>query len=285
MIPSASAILESSKNSLRIRRVVSWALARIWASRARMSSSDMPSRFSCVTSRLIVLFSSRETRSAGSSNGVCRKQLIEELAADRLPLLGPDPPLQDLAHGRTERLRAVDIDRVEKRLVQLGKPESLQIVDVHLHRRPSRRASSGSTTDRPELGLELARVARLGTHERARIGDRAVLEPKLRLQAKLDLLELVQRLAVRAEESEVGREIVAELGGPFELGHDLAVALEKPRELLVDVLVGQLGDRPLDLEPLVIRHVELRPNLDVHLEIHRPVFGHLDRRRRRAGAA
>ena len=79
-------------------------MARIWASRARMSSSDMPSRFSCATNRRIVLFSSRETRSAGSSNGVLPEQLIEELAAHRLALLGPDPALRGSSRTASRRL-------------------------------------------------------------------------------------------------------------------------------------------------------------------------------------
>ena len=49
------------------------------------------------------------------------------------------------------------------------------------------------------------------------------------------------------------------------------------RELVVDVLLGDLDDRPLDLEPLVVRQVELRTHFDVHLEIHRPLVGELDR--------
>ena len=79
---------------------------------------------------------------------------------------------------------------------------------------------------RPELGLDLARVARLGSRRaRLDIGNRAVLEANLRLQAELDFLDFVQGLPVRAKEDQVGREIIAELGGPFQLGHDLAVAL------------------------------------------------------------
>ena len=52
-MPSASAILARMKNSLSDRRVISWALARISASRARMSLSEKPSCRSSMTSRLI----------------------------------------------------------------------------------------------------------------------------------------------------------------------------------------------------------------------------------------
>ncbi len=76
---------------------------------------------------------------------------------------------------------------------------------------------------------------------------------------------------------QVGRDVIADLRGAFELGHDLPVPLQESIELVVDVLLGELRDRPLDLEPLVVGQVELRPHLDVHLEVHRPVFGHLDR--------
>ena len=98
------------------------------------------------------------------------------------------------------------------------------------------RASSGSATAEPELGLDLTRVARLAPISGARIGDRAVLEANFRLQTELNFLEFVQRLAVRANERQVGREIIAKFGRPFELGYDMAVALEKTRELLVDML-------------------------------------------------
>ena len=70
LISSASAILARRINSLSDRRVASWALARIAASLARISLSVIPSWRSCMTSRRIVLASSRPTRSAGRSNGV-----------------------------------------------------------------------------------------------------------------------------------------------------------------------------------------------------------------------
>jgi len=41
-------------------------------------------------------------------------------------------------------------------------------------------------------------------------------------------------------------------------------------------LAGDRPDGPLEREPLVIRHLELRANLDLHLEAHRTVVGQLD---------
>ena len=64
-----------------------------------MSLSDIPSCFSCATSRLIVVFSSRETRSDGKLKRRLPQQLIEELPAHRLALLGPQLALQGLVHG------------------------------------------------------------------------------------------------------------------------------------------------------------------------------------------
>ena len=64
----------------------------------------------------------------------------------------------------------------------------------------------------------------------AEFGHRAVLEPQLGLEPELDLLGLVERLAVLVER-QVGGDEVAELGAPFELGHELGVALEELLEL------------------------------------------------------
>ncbi len=97
------------------------------------------------------------------------------------------------------------------------------------------------------------------------------------LKAELGLLELVERVAVRAEEGQVGREIITELGVALELGNDRATSFEELVQVVVDILVGELGDRSLDLEALVVGQLELRTNLDVHLEAHRPVIGNLDR--------
>ena len=63
-----------------------------------MSSSDMPSRFSCVdqpADRGLLLARNQVRRELERR---LSQQLIEELAAHRLPLLGPDPALQGLAH-------------------------------------------------------------------------------------------------------------------------------------------------------------------------------------------
>ena len=101
----------------------------------------------------------------------------------------------------------------------------------------------GSTTAVPSLASTSRVSPGLAPTSALAVGDRTVLEANLRLQAELDLLEFVQGLPVRADERQVRREIIAELGGPFQLGHDLAVAFEEARELLVDMLVGELGDR------------------------------------------
>ena len=119
---------------------------------------------------------------------------------------------------------------------------------------------------------------RAPTSDLAQVGDRAVAEPQLRLEPELDLLDLVEHAAVRAEEHQVGRDEVAQLRGPLELGHDLAVPLEVLAEIGLDVGVADRPDRALQREPLVIRQRELRADLDVDLELHRALFGQLDGR-------
>ena len=120
--------------------------------------------------------------------------------------------------------RLVEPDRVQERRVDLGEPHLLQVVDPDLHL--DRRApQAGSPRRGPQLGLGLARLARLDADQRlAQLRDRAVLEPQLGLEPELDLLDLVEHAAVRAVEHQVGRDVIAQLRGPLELGHDLAVA-------------------------------------------------------------
>ena len=70
----------------------------------------------------------------------------------------------------------------------------------------------------------------------------AVLEPQLGLEPELDLLGLVERLAVLVE-AQVGRDEVADLGPALELGDELGVPLEERLELGVDVGLGDRLDR------------------------------------------
>ena len=83
----------------------------------------------------------------------------------------------------------------------------------------------GSSTAEPSLA-STSRVSPglAPTSLRCDVGDRAVLEPKLRLQAELTSLTSFDRPPVGANEDQVGREVIADLGSPFQLGHDLAVA-------------------------------------------------------------
>ena len=88
----------------------------------------------------------------------------------------------------------------------------------------------GIVDRRAQLGLDLARLARLGSHER---GSMSGIVPSWNRSSgwrrNWTSLTSFKRLPVRADERQVGREIIAELGGPFELGHDLPVALEESR--------------------------------------------------------
>ena len=155
-----------------------------------------------------------------------RNKLIEELPAHRLPLFGPDPALQSLAHGFTERFDAVDIDRVEKCLIRLGKPQSLQIDDLNPHG-CCRPAQIGIDDRRPSLASTSRVSPGLAPTSGLDIGNRTVLETNLRPKPKLNFLVFVQELTVRRDERQVGREIIAKLGGPFQFGNDLAVALKE----------------------------------------------------------
>ena len=74
---------------------------------------------------------------------------------------------------------------------------------------------------------------------------------------------------------DVHRYIVAFGRRAFER-HQLAVAREHLLELLVDVGIGELAHRPVELQALPLRHVELGPHFDRELERHRPFFGHFD---------
>ena len=206
------------------------------------------------------------------------EQLIEDLPPQGLALLALDPPPQGLLHRLAQLVEALEPDRVEERGVGLGEPHLLQVVqpDVHRHGRAPQRglARRGS-----QLGLRPTHLARPGAHQGlAQLGHRAVAEPQLRLEAELDLLDLVEHAAVRAEEHQVGRDVVAQLRGPLELGHDLAVPLEVLAEIGLDIRVGDRPDRALQREPLVIRQLELRADLHVDLEVHRALFGQLDGR-------
>ena len=104
------------------RRVDSWALARMAASLARISLSEIPSWRSSVTRRRIVLASSRATRSEGSSKGVRSSSCVEDLPAEGLALLPLDPPLQGVLHRLAQLLQISEPDRVQERRVELRQP-------------------------------------------------------------------------------------------------------------------------------------------------------------------
>ena len=71
----------------------------------------------------------------------------------------------------------------------------------------------------PQPGLGGPRLAGAGTDEHlAHVRDAAVLEAELRLEPELDLLDLVQRTAIGPEEDQVGRDVIADLGGPPSFG-------------------------------------------------------------------
>ena len=106
----------SSKNSLSERRVVSWALARIWASLARISLSDIPPASTARPACWIVLFSSRRHQVGRELERRLPEQLVDDLPANRLALLGLDPALQSLAHGLAQFVHAVEADRIEELL-------------------------------------------------------------------------------------------------------------------------------------------------------------------------
>ena len=105
LISSASAILARRKNSLSARRVDLVGVGPdLGLAGADVVRRDKPSCCSSMTSRTIVLFSWRETRSAGRSNGVCGDQLASRIWR-RIACLCcvHDPPLQ---HRRGRRRAA-----------------------------------------------------------------------------------------------------------------------------------------------------------------------------------
>ncbi len=137
-------------------------------------------------------------------------------------------------------------------------------------------AQGGVRRGAADLRLGLAGLARPGADESAcQVGDVAVLEPQLGLEAELELLGLVEDHAVLVE-GQVGRDEVAQLGPALELRHELGVPFEERLHLGLDVGVADLLDRALDGQGLVGGQGEVGLNLDVHLEGHRAVLGQLD---------
>ena len=235
------------------RRVDSWALARMAASLARISLSEIPSWRSSVTSRRIVLASSRATRSEGSSNGVRASSSSRIWRRRAWRCCAWIRRFRASCTASRSSSRLGEPDRVQERRVDLGEPHLLEVVQPDFHRH-GRAPQRGLARRGPQLGLGLTRLARRGSDQRlAQPGDRAVAEPHLRLEAELDLLDLVEHAAVRAVEHQVGRDVIAQLRGPFELGHDLAVPLEVPLEVGLDVGLADRPHRALQREALVVR--------------------------------
>ena len=177
----------------------------------------------------------------GQVEGRRGDQRVEDLAADRLLLLR-----SRCRRSRASRTASRSSSRLskpielEERGVDLGQPQLLQVVDLTftLTVWPRR---AGSADGGAELRLDLPRLARLDSLERrADRRDVPVLEPQLGLEPELDLLDLVEDARRRADERQVGRQVVADPRRPFELGDDLGVPLQEPRELGLDV---RLADR------------------------------------------
>ena len=128
-----------------------------------------------------------------------------------------------------------------------------------------------------DLGLGLARLARLDARPALRRRRGPMPSWNRSSGWRRNWISLTSlSVSPVAVEAQVGRDEVAELGAPFELGHDLGVPFEEPLELRVDVGLGDRLDRPLDRQRLVLRQGELGPDLDVHLEPHRALVGQLD---------
>ncbi len=89
-------------------------------------------------------------------------------------------------------------------------------------------------------------------------------------------LALVRELFAVVRRSNIDRNVVAVAGFAL-VRHQLAVAREHLLELLVDVGIREIADRPIELQAPPLRQVELGPHLDRELERHRSFFGHLDR--------
>ena len=174
LISSASAIFGEDEELLEARGgSISWALARISASRARISVSRealLPQLHDQAAEGRSSP-AGRPGRRAGRT-GSAAISCVEDLAADRLPLLDLEPPLEDLA----ERRRAAR--------PRLSKPiESRNAASTSGSRScfrswtwnvtrivwPRRR---GSAERRADLGLGLAGLARLDPDEgRAEVRD------------------------------------------------------------------------------------------------------------------
>ena len=111
----------------------------------------------------------------------------------------------------------------------------------------------------------------------AEAGNRAVLETQLGSKPELGVFPFVERVAIRADEGQVGGDQVADFRVAFLFGNDGSIRFQESVQRVVDVFFGQLHNRSFDCEPLVIGQVELRANVDFQLEAHRPDFGDLDR--------
>src|SRR5271157_4331818 len=167
------------------------------------------------------------------------------------------PPLEGIAHGVSELFEAVKTDRGYELGIDLGHSHLFEVLNLDLD--PGRLATQlGINNHRPQLHFEFACLTGLDPFQsRANLRYLAVLKPELGLKTETDLLGMVQHAAVGLQESQIGREIIADPGGAFKLRNDLRVPLKKPTQLRFDILLANGPHRPLDFQTMVLGHRKL----------------------------
>ena len=205
----------------------------------------------------------------GKVEGSLQQELVEDFATDQLALPRLESAFEDLAQRLSQLGHAIEPDPAQEGGVHFREPELLQVVDLELDL-DRLVAQAWVFRGRADHGIGLAAFARLGAEQGGpHVRNAPILEPQFGLEPELDFLDLVERLAV-AMEPEVGRHVVADLGPPLQLGDELGVPLQEPRELVVHVGFAQRLDVPIDGQRLVGRQLEIGTDLQVHLELHRP---------------